>query len=314
MSAPAQNPNGLPVRSSADPVAAPRARRARARASRSAARPSDGRLRPVLAVVDRDERERPGPVPRGGGGRRCQASALSQTTPRPCRGRCRARSARSGRSALAHAVGELRDRRMPVAASGWPQAIAPPYGLSRASSGSTPSPRHHVSTWTANGSFSSKRPMSSSDRPACASASLGRRHRADAHQVGLDAGVREGDEAKPRLEAELVGGLLRREQRGGRAVGQPGRVAGGDAAAGAGRASAAPASPSSVVSGRRNSSRSAIVQPLSVNTAIGTTVSAMTPFCQAAAARCCERRAKRVGVLARQLAGSGRGGSRPSGP
>ena len=48
------------------------------------------------------------------------------------------------------------------------------------------------------------------------------------------------------------------------------------------------ASPSSVVSGRRNSSRSATCQPSSEKTAIGTTVSRMTPFCQAAVAFCCE--------------------------
>ena len=46
------------------------------------------------------------------------------------------------------------------------------------------------------------------------------------------------------------------------------------------------------VSGRRNSSRSARRQPSSVNTAIGTTVSRMTPFRQAAAARDCDRTAK----------------------
>ncbi len=61
------------------------------------------------------------------------------------------------------------------------------------------------------------------------------------------------------------------------------------------------ASPSSVVSGRRNSSRSAIAQPVSVKTDIGTTVSAMTPSAQAAVARCCERSAYCVGHLARQL-------------
>ena len=68
-----------------------------------------------------------------------------------------------------------------------------------------------------------------------------------------------------------------------------------------GTASAASASASSVVSGRRNSSRSAARQPSSVKTVIGTTVSRMTPFSQAAAARCCERTAKRVGVVLRQL-------------
>ena len=51
------------------------------------------------------------------------------------------------------------------------------------------------------------------------------------------------------------------------------------------------ARPSSDVSGRRNSSRSASRQPSSAKTDIGTTVSRITPFCQAAAARCCERTA-----------------------
>ena len=48
------------------------------------------------------------------------------------------------------------------------------------------------------------------------------------------------------------------------------------------------ARPSIVVSGRRNSSRSATFQPSSLKTAIGTTVSRMTPFSHAAAARCCD--------------------------
>ena len=62
--------------------------------------------------------------------------------------------------------------------------------------------------------------------------SLGRGHWPDAHQLGLDAGVREGDEAKSRLEPELRHGVAGREQRGRGAVRQAGRVAGGDAAAG----------------------------------------------------------------------------------
>ena len=51
------------------------------------------------------------------------------------------------------------------------------------------------------------------------------------------------------------------------------------------------AMPSIVVSGRRNSSRSATRQPSSEKTVIGTTVSRMTPFCHAAASRWCERTA-----------------------
>ncbi len=51
------------------------------------------------------------------------------------------------------------------------------------------------------------------------------------------------------------------------------------------------ARPSMLVSARRNSSRSARRQPSSVKTVIGTTVSRITPFFHAAAARCCERTA-----------------------
>ena len=48
------------------------------------------------------------------------------------------------------------------------------------------------------------------------------------------------------------------------------------------------ASPSSDVSGRRNSSWSATFQPASEKTAIGTTVSFITPSAQAAVAFCCD--------------------------
>ena len=55
---------------------------------------------------------------------------------------------------------------------------------------------------------------------------LGRGHGAEPHQVRLDARVGEADESEARLEAELGGGRLGREERRGRAVGQPGGVAG----------------------------------------------------------------------------------------
>ena len=125
--------------------------------------------------------------------------------------------------------------RTPVAASGCPQAIAPPYGLRRGSSGATASPSHQVSTCTANGSLSSNRPMSSIVRPARSSTAPCRRDRPEPHQVRLDTGVREPDESHRRLETQLGGGVLGREQRGRRAVGETGGVAGGDPAAGAER-------------------------------------------------------------------------------
>src|SRR5579862_4694796 len=60
----------------------------------------------------------------------------------------------------------------------------------------------------------------------------GGRDGADAHQVRLDAGVCVADEAEPRLEPDLVERFLGGEERRRRAVREPGRVAGGDAAAG----------------------------------------------------------------------------------
>src|SRR3954454_18266285 len=54
---------------------------------------------------------------------------------------------------------------------------------------------------------------------------------ADPHQMWGNACIRIVDEPELRLHAELLHGVLRRRDRSGRAVGQPGVVAGGDAAA-----------------------------------------------------------------------------------
>ena len=59
-----------------------------------------------------------------------------------------------------------------------------------------------------------------------------RRHGPEAHQLRLDASEGVRDEAHPRLERVLGERLLRGEQADRRAVGQPGGVAGGHAAAG----------------------------------------------------------------------------------
>ena len=188
MSAPTAKTNGLPVRSN------PRQSRERSWSStpsseRSAASPNvfgfcqSSPLSIVTSaigptrVVDALELElgrvashRSGGSPRG--------------PPRPCRARCRARSGRSatpGRSRKPRASCAM--SRTPVAASGWPHAIAPPYGFRRGSSGATPTPSHHVSTWTAKGSFSSKRSTSSIVEPGALEHLLGRRHRSEAHQL-----------------------------------------------------------------------------------------------------------------------------------
>ena len=127
MSAPAQNQNGLPVKTAA--TQSPPSSSGSSRSARRERGPAErGRFRPVLAVVDRDEREWPG---RGvhraqveDGVRHLRAPRRSR---RPCRGRCRGRSGRSAPSAARGTLyASCATSRTPVAASGWPQAIAPP--------------------------------------------------------------------------------------------------------------------------------------------------------------------------------------------
>ena len=64
---------------------------------------------------------------------------------------------------------------------------------------------------------------------------LRRRDGPDSHQLRLDAGERIGDEPHLRRQPELARGLLRGQQAGRRAVGEPGAVAGRDPPAGAER-------------------------------------------------------------------------------
>ena len=77
--------------------------------------------------------------------------------------------------------------------------------------------------------------MSSMREPGLLERLLRRRDRAEAHELRLDARVRERHEPHARLELELRGGLLRGEERRGGAVGQPRRVPGGHATGGAER-------------------------------------------------------------------------------
>ena len=72
-------------------------------------------------------------------------------------------------------------------------------------------------------------------QPGLGEHALGRRDRPDPHQVRLDAGVGEADEAHRGLEPELGRDGLRGEQPGRRAVREARGVARGDAAAGAER-------------------------------------------------------------------------------
>ena len=106
---------------------------------------------------------------------------------------------------------------------------------------------------------------------------LGRGHGPDAHQVWLDARVGEPDEAHRRLEPELGGDRLGGEQARRGAVGEPGRVSGGDPAARRGTACAAPRGPRASCRAAGTRRAPATRQPSSPKTLIGTTVRAITP-------------------------------------
>ncbi len=163
-------------------------------------------------------------------------------------------------------------------------------------------PSHQVSTCTAKGSFSSNRSMSSIAEPRLLERPRRRRDGPDAHEVRLDSRVRERDEPHRRLEAELVcGSSFARRAAVAPSVSPAEFPAVTRPPARNGVRSRA--SPSCVVSGRRNWSRSASVQPSSVNTLIGTTVRAITPSGSSQRGRRPRLRAyrERVGVVLRQV-------------
>ena len=100
--------------------------------------------------------------------------------------------------------------RTPVAASGWPQAIAPPYGIEARVVGcdaDAVAPGQHLHRER----LVELEEPDVVDREALALEDpLRRRDRPEAHQVRLDAGVGEPDEPHLRLEAELRGRRPRR--------------------------------------------------------------------------------------------------------
>src|SRR4051812_32461570 len=121
--------------------------------------------------------------------------------------------------------------RAPDAPSGWPIAIAPPRVLTR--SGSTCQASMHARDWTANASFSSTAPTSDHPMPAAAKA----RSAASTGAIPKRCGSRA---AAPRPAIRATGvdaetGVRSRDDQGGRAVVERGRVSGGDRAVGSER-------------------------------------------------------------------------------
>ncbi len=216
-SAPAARMNGLPVTPRASIVSSARAASMAVLSASSDAEPERVGLGVVLAVVEGDQAE--GPAARQGDlaqlglghalgvrgellGTLEQSSRwLTWSSPVPVRvlpdhGAAHADADAHGGQAVAD-LGTLLERRAswvirrtPEEASGWPMAIAPPYGFTRGSSSAMPKCSRNASTWTANASLTSKASMSSMVRPALAERLLGRRDRAGAHHLGLDTGRR----------------------------------------------------------------------------------------------------------------------------
>ena len=118
--------------------------------------------------------------------------------------------------------------RAPVAPRGWPSEMPPPFGLMSSNRSSSPASCANWSTTHANASFTSITEMSSHVSPARAERLPARLRVAVQHPVRVDAREAEGDEARPRLEAEPRRGRLARDEHGCGAVDDLARVAGGD--------------------------------------------------------------------------------------
>ena len=124
-----------------------------------------------------------------------------------------------------------RRQRAPDMPSGWPSAMAPPWGFTCSASSARPRPRRQASAWAAKASFSSITSKSPAQLQPLAQLAR-RRDRADAHHPRRDAG-----RAPPWMRASGSGHALHRVLRGQqqrrRAVVDARRVAGGDGAVGA---------------------------------------------------------------------------------
>ena len=148
--------------------------------------------------------------------------------PRPCRRRCTSRRPRSARPSCASSCSRVAVSFAPVQPSGWPSAIAPPFGFTRA--GSSPSARTQASACAANASFSSNCADLLRAQPGPRERGRDRLDRADPHELRRHAPHRERDEAGERRAASVrFRNVLRDDQRRRGAVGHLRGVAGGDA-------------------------------------------------------------------------------------
>ena len=127
----------------------------------------------------------------------------------PGRRRCTSCTARSGRRCACSWLTAVVTRRAPLAPSGWPSAIAPPFGLTRASSSARPRSRSTARPCAAKASLSSITSICVERQAGQLEHLLRRRRRADAHDARRDAGRRHADDARARREAVLRRGAPR---------------------------------------------------------------------------------------------------------
>ena len=128
------------------------------------------------------------------------SSASRCARPRARRPGRRRRTASRGpacRRVLSRWCASVSARRAPDMPSGWPSAMAPPFGFTWSASSGRPSPRSTASAWLANASLSSMASKSDTARPSRSHELLHRRHRPDAH----DARRRRRRVAMPRMRA-----------------------------------------------------------------------------------------------------------------
>src|SRR5262249_1451751 len=126
----------------------------------------------------------------------------------------------------------VRASRAPDMPSGWPRAMAPPFGLTKSASSGSPSWRRQASAWAANASLSSitSNELTPNADPRRVGHLRPRRHWADTHDARRDAGGRHAGDTGQRLQVVLLDRTLRGDQQGGRPVVDSGRIAGGDRA------------------------------------------------------------------------------------
>ena len=91
--------------------------------------------------------------------------------------------------------------RAPLAPSGWPSAIAPPFGLTRASSSGRPRSRSTARPCAANASLSSITSICVERQAGQREHLARRRRRADAHDARRHAGGGHADDARARRQA-----------------------------------------------------------------------------------------------------------------